>query len=115
MSSNPEDFASAEGHQLVVSSGTVPTSSPYVVWTPYGGKNGTIVASSGTQSTLFINQALGEGEWTEISSPESQSYSRSLKVLSEGNGRYLVVNGAGVLSGTSNSVTVSVMDLKEAL
>ncbi|KAJ5212532.1 uncharacterized protein N7498_004178 [Penicillium cinerascens] len=115
LSSNPEDFASAEGHQLVVSSGTVPTSSPYVVWTPYGGKNGTIVASSGTQSTLLINQALGEGEWTEISSPESQSYSRSLRVLSEGNGKYLLVNGAGVLSGTNNSVTVSVMDLEEAL
>jgi hypothetical protein len=98
-----------------VSSGTVPTSSPYVTWTKYGGKNGTIIASSGTQSTIFINQALGEGEWTEIASPESVSYTRSLRILSEGDGRYLAINGGGVLAGTANTVSVSVMDLKEAL
>lgn len=115
MSSNPEDFASVEHHALVASSGTVPTSSPYVVWTPYGGKHGTIIASSGTQSTIFVNQALGKGEWTEIASPESVSYTRSLRVLSEENGRYLLINGGGVLSGTSNTVTVSVVDLKEVL
>lgn len=115
MSSNPEDFASVEHHKLVVSSGTKPTSSPYVVWTPYGGKNGTIIASSGTESTLFINRALGQGEWTEIASPEAHSYTRSLRVLSEGNGRYLMVNGGGVLGGSANRVTVTVMDLKEYL
>lgn len=93
----------------------MPTSSPYVVWTSYGGENGTIIASSGTQSTLFVNQALGEGEWTEIESPEAHSYTRSLRVLSEDEGRYLMVHGAGVLSGTSNSVTVSVVDLEESL
>jgi hypothetical protein len=36
-------------------------------------------------------------------------------VLSEENGRYLLINGGGVLSGTSNTVTVSVVDLKEVL
>ncbi|KAJ5684650.1 CAZyme family GH93 [Penicillium maclennaniae] len=115
LSSDPEDFASSEGIALVASSGTVPTSSPYVVWTEYGGKNGTIIASSGTQSNIFINQALGEGEWTEIASPESASYTRSLRILSEGNGRYLAINGGGVLGGTSNTVSMSVMDLKKAL
>ncbi|KAJ5289573.1 uncharacterized protein N7443_009826 [Penicillium atrosanguineum] len=115
LSSNPEDFASSEGVPLIASSGTVPTSSPYVVWTKYGGKNGTIIASSGTQSTIFINQALGEGEWTEITSPESASYTRSLRILSEGNGRYLAINGGGVLGGISNTVSVSVVDLKKVL
>lgn len=84
------------------------------MWTPYGGENGTIVASSGTQSTLFINKALGQGEWTEIECPEGHSYTRSLRVLSEGEGRDLLINGAGVLSGTNNRVTVSVMDLEGA-
>jgi hypothetical protein len=115
LSSNPENFASVEHHKLVVSSGTKPTSSPYVVWTPYGGKNGTIIASSGTESTLFINKALGQGEWTEIASPEAHSYTRSLRVLSEKGGRYLLVNGGGVLSGTANKVTATVMDLKDYL
>lgn len=115
ISSDPEGFLDAEHHKLIVSSGIQPTSSPYVVWTPYGGKHGTIIASSGTQSTLFINQALGEGEWTEIESPEGHSYTRSLRVLEGHNGRYLLVNGGGVLSGTSNSVTATVMDLKEVI
>ena len=115
MSSDPENIASAPGQRLVVSSGTQPTSSPYAVWTPYGGENGTIIVSSGTQGTLFINKALGEGEWTEIASPEEHGYTRSLRVLSEDGGRYLVVNSAGVLSGTNNRVSASVMDLKEVL
>ncbi|KAF7719590.1 Exo-alpha-L-1,5-arabinanase [Penicillium ucsense] len=115
LSSDPQSFASATHHKLVVSSGTKPTSSPYVVWTPYGGKHGTIIASSGTQSTLFINKALGQGEWTEIQCPEPHSYTRSLKVLSKDKGRYLLVNGAGVLNGAANKVTVTVMDLKKYL
>ncbi|KAJ5089629.1 Neuraminidase [Penicillium argentinense] len=115
ISSDPENFASAPDNKLIVSSGTKPTSSPYVVWTPYGGKHGTIIASSGTQSTLFINKALGEGEWTEIESPEAHSYTRSLRVLEGNGGRYLLVNGGGVLQGTSNSVTATVMDLKDYL
>ncbi|KAJ5944211.1 hypothetical protein N7516_004379 [Penicillium verrucosum] len=115
LSSDPENISSAPGQRLIVSSGTQPTSSPYAVWTPYGGENGTIIASAGTQSTLFINKALGEGEWTEIASPEEHGYTRSLRVLSEDGGRYLVVHSAGVLSGTNNRVSASVMDLKEAL
>ncbi|EPS34369.1 putative exo-alpha-L-1,5-arabinanase [Penicillium oxalicum 114-2] len=115
LSSDPESFAAAEHHKLVVSSSTQPTSSPYVVWTPYGGRHGTIIASSGTQGTLFINKNLGRGEWTEIQSPEPHSYTRSLRILSEGKGRYLLVNGAGVLSGSANKVTVTVMDLEKYL
>lgn len=115
IASDPEKFGSAEHKKLIVSSGTKPTSSPYVVWTPYGGKHGTLIASAGTQSTLFINKNLGEGEWTEIESPEGHSYTRSLRVLKGHNGRYLLVNGGGVLLGTSNSVTASVMDLKDVL
>ncbi|CAG8101816.1 unnamed protein product [Penicillium olsonii] len=115
ITSDPEKVAEAPHQRLVVSSGTKPTSSPYVVWTPYGGKNGTIIASSGTQSTLFINKALGEGEWTEIPSPEEHGYTRALRVLSEDGGRYLMVHSAGVLLGTNNRVSASVMDLKDVL
>ncbi|OQE23120.1 hypothetical protein PENSTE_c009G00351 [Penicillium steckii] len=115
IASDPEDFLSAEHQKLIVSSGTKPTSAPYVVWTPYGGKKGTIIVSSATQSNLFINQNLGEGEWTEIECPEGHSYTRSLRVLDGYNGRYLLVNGAGVLLGESNSVTATVMDLSKIL
>ncbi|PLB55603.1 BNR/Asp-box repeat protein [Aspergillus steynii IBT 23096] len=113
ISADPENFNAAPHQRLVVSSGTVPTSSPYVVWTPYGGKNGTIIVSAGTQDSIFINQALGEGEWTEIATPEGHSYTRSLRVLREDPSK-LLLHGAGVLLGKTNKVTVSVMDLKKA-
>ncbi|RAK82027.1 Oligoxyloglucan reducing end-specific cellobiohydrolase [Aspergillus fijiensis CBS 313.89] len=115
IASDPEKIAAAEGQRLVVSDGTQPTSSPYVVWSPYGGKHGTIIASSGTQSSIFVNQNLGQGEWTEIATPESTSYTRDLRVLSEDNGRYLLIAGGGVLNGADNQVTASLVDLSTVL
>ncbi|KKK15462.1 hypothetical protein P175DRAFT_0426288 [Aspergillus ochraceoroseus IBT 24754] len=114
ISADPEGFTDAEHHRLTVSDGTAPTASPYVVWTPWGGANGTIVVSCGSLSTVFVNQALGEGKWTEVATPEAYSYTRSLRILSE-DPRMLLLNGGGVLGGTSNAVTVSVMNLEEAL
>ncbi|KAE8361171.1 hypothetical protein BDV27DRAFT_31353 [Aspergillus caelatus] len=114
ISADPENFLAAPHQKLVVSSGTQPTGSPYNVWTPFGGDNGTLVVSCGNLGSVFVNQALGEGEWTEISTPESASYTRSLRILQEKE-NYLLLNGGGVLQGESNKVTVSVMDLEAAL
>ncbi|KAF9888158.1 hypothetical protein FE257_009153 [Aspergillus nanangensis] len=113
IASDPEDFLSAPHQKLVVSTGAQPTSSPYVVWTPYGGRHGTIIVGSGTQSSVFINRNLGRGEWAEIPTPEGHSYTRALRVLQEGGGRYLLVHGAGVLLGSNNKVTASLVDLAE--
>jgi hypothetical protein len=114
LSEDPENFLAAPHQKLVVSSGTQPTGSPYNVWSSFGGDNGTIVVSCGSLSTVFVNQALGEGEWTEIATPESASYTRSLRIL-EQDQKYLLLNGGGVLNGQSNKVTVSVIDLESAL
>ncbi|KAL4919904.1 hypothetical protein BDW62DRAFT_216529 [Aspergillus aurantiobrunneus] len=114
ISADPEGFINAEHHELVVSSGTIPTSSPYVTWTPWGGKNGTIVVSAGTQDTIFINQALGEGEWTEVPNPEPRSYTRNVRILKE-DPRFVLLHGAGVLLGEGNKVTASLLNLEEAL
>ncbi|KAJ5815649.1 hypothetical protein N7474_007426 [Penicillium riverlandense] len=114
LSKNPENFGEVEGQRIVVNDGTQPASSPYVTWTPYGGPNGTIIVSCGTLSSVFINQALGEGEWTEVSTPEGTSYTRSLRIF-EQDPRFLLINGAGVLGGEDNSVTASVVDLEKAL
>ncbi|KAJ5097784.1 hypothetical protein N7456_008505 [Penicillium angulare] len=115
LAENPEDFNSAEGIQLIASDGTEPLSAPYVTWTPYGGKHGTIVASAESSSSLFINQALGEGEWMEIKCAEGASYSRSVRVLEQGTGNWLLVSGGGALGGEDNSVTATVMNLKSSL
>ncbi|GFG26944.1 hypothetical protein IFM61606_06952 [Aspergillus udagawae] len=114
ISSDPENFASAPHQRLVTNTGYVPTSSPYVVWTPYGGVNGTIIVSAYSSSSVFINQALGEGPWREIPTSEPNAYTRSLRILSE-DPKMLLINGAGVLNGQSNKVTVTLVNLEEAL
>ncbi|KAF7592745.1 hypothetical protein BBP40_012503 [Aspergillus hancockii] len=114
LSEDPEDFLSAPHQKLIVSSGTKPTGSPYNVWSSFGGENGTIVVSSGNEGPVFVNQALGEGEWTEIATPESASYTRALRVLQQDQ-RFLLLNGGGVLNGEANKVTVSVIDLESVL
>lgn len=86
-----------------------------MVWTPVGGKNGTIIVSSGTNTQVFINQALGaENAWKTVPTPEGVSYTRHLRVLSDPN--HLLIMGAGKLPpSTTNRVTVSVIDIKESL
>ena len=116
LSSDPLDFNSAEGLALIADDGTVPTSSPYVTWTPIGDdENGTIVVSSNSHTDIFVNQALGAVDaWRRIPTEEATSYSRSLCVLSDQN--YLLIIGGGVLPPSdSNNVRLGVMDLEAAL
>lgn len=110
ISSNPLEFNSAEDHALVATDGTVPVSSPYNVWTPAGGENGTIVVSCGTLSTVFINHQLGAPDaWVEVATPEGISYTRTLLVLP--NESEILITGAGELGGESNKVTTSSIDV----
>ncbi|KAI8625501.1 glycoside hydrolase family 93 protein [Xylariaceae sp. FL1651] len=110
LSSDPENFIDAEHHLLQSSDGTVPNGSPYVVWTPAGGINGTIVVSSGCCTPVYVNKALGaEGAWQTLSTPEGVSYTRSLRVFQE-DPRYVLIAGAGQLPpSTTNKVTISVI------
>ncbi len=108
---SPLLFNEAEGYVVQSTSGTVPVSSPYNVWTPVGGQNGTIIVSCGTLTQLFINHDLGApgSPWQEVEVPAGVSYSRSLRVLDDSS--ELLIVGAGVLSGTNNSVLATLVDI----
>ncbi|KAK8206696.1 hypothetical protein M8818_004530 [Zalaria obscura] len=107
---NPLDFNNSPGQALISIDGTVPVSSPYVVWTPSGGPLGTIAVSCGTYSEIFLNHASGApGAWIKAETQEPISYTRSLRVLPNEN--RILIAGGGVLSGTNNSVTASVVDI----
>jgi hypothetical protein len=113
IASDPGRFADAEHHLLQSSDGTVPDGSPYVVWTPAGGINGTIVVSSGCCSQVWVNEALGaEDAWRTVATPEGVSYTRSLRVFQQ-DPRYLLIAGAGKLPpSTTNKVTISVVKIR---
>lgn len=108
ISDSPLTFDSAADHALVAGS-TTPTSSPYVVWSPSGGSNGTLVVSANSHTQVFVNTALGDpGAWVEYATPQSGAYSRHLRVMD--NPDNLLIMSAGYLS-SDNWVTLSVMKL----
>ncbi|KAJ3975675.1 BNR/Asp-box repeat protein [Lentinula raphanica] len=109
VSDDPTTFDSAPGQVLRATDGTIPTSSPFIVWSPVGGANGILAVSANSDSAVFLNQCLGApNAWTRVTTPESASYSRNLRVMPDGT---LLITGAGVLSGSDNSVTTSSIDL----
>jgi len=67
------------GKRVVNKEGYFLKSTPYVIWTPYGGENGTILVSGmsvnmngkSVGNGYMINKNLGEGEWTYIEAPIS--------------------------------------------
>lgn len=116
ISDNPLKFNSAVGYPLITTDGTQPNGSPYSTWSPIGGRNGTIIVSSGSATEIFTNQKLGATDaWKRIPTPEGVSYTRSLRVFKH-IPQHLLIMGAGFLPpSTTNTVTVSVIDLGKSL
>ncbi|KAF4898933.1 hypothetical protein CGCVW01_v013578 [Colletotrichum viniferum] len=115
LTKDPLNILAAPGISMVSSAGTRPVSSPYVVWTPLGGDNGTIILSAGSQSNIFVNQKLGDASaWVEYAVPQPNAYSRALEIL--GDGSQLAIIGGGRLPPSStNQVSISVVDLNALL
>ncbi|KAK6864833.1 hypothetical protein PG990_005728 [Apiospora arundinis] len=112
MSADPEAFMQAEHHPLVTTGGDVPTGSPYVVWTPAGGEDGTIIVSSGCCSEVYMNRALGaEDAWEKVATPAGSSYTRSLMVFQEDPSFVLIAGGGKLPPSTTNSVQISVIQV----
>jgi hypothetical protein len=111
IASSPEKFDAVVGLPVVATDGVIPMGSPYVVWSPVGGRNGSIIVSAHSSSDVFVNKGLGEGEWVAVKTPEKAAYTRHLRVLRDQ--KKLLIMGAGELPPTDgkNRVEVSVMDI----
>jgi hypothetical protein len=111
--SDPEKFGAATGISLKATDGTIPSGSPYVVWSSVGGKNGTIIATASSGTEVYINKGLGDGPWVKVDTPEGASYTRHLRVLADQT--KLLIMGGGKLPPTTtiNKVTVSVVDISK--
>ena len=83
---------------------------PYIVWSSAGGPLGTLIVSSGSDSQVYLNHVLGTpGAWAKVDTPESASYTYSLRVMPNEND-ILIVSG-GVLGGTNNSATAATIEI----
>jgi hypothetical protein len=86
IATDPEKFGTVDDHQLVLNDGTKPCCQPYVVWTPSGGPNGTIVVADGGQTALAVNTAGGDPTaWRSQASNGPGGYSPSLMLMPDGN------------------------------
>ncbi|KAI9361264.1 hypothetical protein DFJ73DRAFT_814595 [Zopfochytrium polystomum] len=113
LSADPLAFGSVGWTTMRLTDNSVPTSSPYVIWTPAGsgaGTNGTIVATAYSSSDLFLNKNLGSGPWTRLSTASPSAYSRHIAAGFKA--KDIVVMGAGRLGeGPTNKVTVTARDV----
>ncbi|TCN01885.1 alpha-L-arabinofuranosidase B-like protein [Paenibacillus sp. BK033] len=115
ISSNPENFGAATdpGTLLKTRDGVVPSSSPYVVWVPGTGPNGTIAVTTNSSTELFLNSENGASDtWTRVSTVVPQGYSRAILPLAD-NHSVLILSG-GPLGSGHNSVTYGSKDLGDA-
>lgn len=110
---SPEEFDAAVGLPVVATDGTIPTGSPYVVWSCVGGENGTLIVSASSSGDIYINKGLGEGDWVAVSTPETSHYSRHLRVLSEDPSKLLIMGAGKLPPSSTNRVQVTVMDISD--
>ncbi|KAF2730779.1 glycoside hydrolase family 93 protein [Polyplosphaeria fusca] len=72
-----------------------PGSAPYVVWSPAGGANGTIIMTDANHKKLFINTRGGDaGAWETRDVPQKAGYARALHVMTK-YPDHLMIFGAG--------------------
>ncbi|KAI5304500.1 hypothetical protein KEM56_006431 [Ascosphaera pollenicola] len=117
ISKDPLRFLEAEPIEIEVD-GFKPVSAPYVNWTPYGGKNGTLLASAaGGDSRLYTNQMLGaKGHWKAWDVLQPTGYSRQVMTFKNDSEAIMLI-GAGVLPPTegTNVLSFSILKLPEIM
>lgn len=111
LSDSPLTFNSAPGYNIKATTGQQTQSSPVVVWTPYGGVNGTIVLSANNYAGVFVNTDLAApgSPWRYVSTNGNRGYARDVLVLPSPN--QILLTCGGNLGGSSNSVTATVINL----
>lgn len=81
IATSPENFASEPARKIIVDGkGAQPRGGPYITWTPKGGKDGTIILSDSSSNGVYINRALGQGNWQYLDIPIARAFSRELKI-----------------------------------
>ncbi|KAI7314791.1 glycoside hydrolase family 93 protein [Hortaea werneckii] len=103
---DPYSFQDAPTFLLQSTEGLTASAGPYVVWTPAGGENGTIVVSDSTTEDLFLNTQNGDPDaWVNVTSGHGVGYSRSLRVMPGNGGKTVLVTNGGMYGEDETIVT----------
>ncbi|HEU5069279.1 MAG TPA: LamG-like jellyroll fold domain-containing protein [Verrucomicrobiae bacterium] len=107
--SGPTDL----GTPVQTASGAYVGACPYLLWSPAGGPNGTLIVSGqflrnspNTDRQLFINTNLGQGNWTMLPAPvQWQGGGNNLAGWSQG--MIPTADGQGIIQMVSSQITVN--------
>jgi hypothetical protein len=101
------------GIAIQTASGAYIGSTPYIMWSPTGGTNGTLIVSAmflvnspNTDREFLINTNLGQGNWTMIPSAVQWQGGGSL-VAGWSQGMIPTWDGQGIIQLASSSVTIN--------
>jgi hypothetical protein len=94
MADSPLEFGKEKGRPIVINNTTAPNASPYVVWSPLGGPNGTIVVSDADRGQVYTNSFGGDvDKWEEHATPAGAVYSRAIQIFKNYPNRLLIYGG----------------------
>ncbi|KAF2852731.1 glycoside hydrolase family 93 protein [Plenodomus tracheiphilus IPT5] len=94
MADSPLDFGREKGCPIIINNTTAPNASPYVVWSPLGGPNGTIIVSDADRSQVYTNSFGGaKDKWEEHATPAGAVYSRAIQIFAKYPNRLLLYGG----------------------
>lgn len=94
MADSPLEFGENEDLPIVINNTTAPNASPYVVWSPVGGPNGTIVVSDADHRQVYTNRFGGAlDRWEEHATPAGAVYSRAIQILHKHPDHLLIYGG----------------------
>lgn len=111
---SPLEFDSAEGIPIVINATFAPNASPYVVWSPVGGPNGTIVVSDADRSAVYTNQFGGaRDKWEAHKTPQPAAYSRALHVFNKYPDHLMILGGATFDGPEAPKLSLSVVSLTD--
>jgi hypothetical protein len=115
LADSPFEFDNDRGYPIVIR-GVQPGSSPYVVWSPEGGVNGTIIVSDNDHWAVFTNSFGGQPDrWEAHETPQMNAYSRALLVPKENTEHLIILGAARYSRAVHRPISLSRVSIKELL
>ena len=119
LADSPLEFGKNEDIPIIINNTSVPNASPYVVWSPLGGPNGTIVVSDADRSQVYTNQAGGDpAAWEEHGTPAGAVYSRAIQIFRRYPDHLMIYGGEtfdDLRLGLLTPFSATVVDLNKVL
>jgi hypothetical protein len=119
LSDSPLTFGQHVGQPIVINNKTAPNASPYVVWSPLGGPNGTIVVSDADRRPVYTNRFGGDvDKWEEHGTPAGAVYSRAIQIFKKRPDHLMLYGGEtydNLRAGLHTPFSATVVSLEKTL